>query len=103
MLVPVVSNDSTSWAALKPLVIAAVAPVRLVLSTSATVSAAVTGVAASFSVYARVAGSTLASTGASFTAVMLMVRVGVLEAWFADWPSSTWKVTTRFAVVGLSE
>src|SRR3954452_18155422 len=102
MLVPATLNDSPSWAALNPLVIAAVAPARLVLSTSVTVSAAVTWVAASFSVYASTADSMLARTGGSLTGVTEMVRAWVLDAWLAAWPSSTWNVITRLAVVGSS-
>src|SRR5262249_42066305 len=102
MLVPLTLKDSTSWAELNPLVIDAVALLRLALSGSATVIVAVTWVAGAFSVYARVEVWMPASTGGSFTAVMLIVRACVLEAWLADWPSSTWNVTTRLVVVGLS-
>ena len=104
-MLPVLVKASVSPSvAENPAVMATVAPVRLAESTSLTVRVLVIWVAASPSVKGRAPASTAASTGASLTGVMVMVRVWVLDRLVPTAPpSSTWKVTVRTRVEGLSE
>src|SRR5438105_1919020 len=86
---------SPAW----PVVMATVADSRLVSSGSLTVMVLVMMGRASCREKASAALSMAASTGASFTAVMVMLRVWVLEL---SVPSLTVKDTVRVAVLGLS-
>jgi hypothetical protein len=43
------------------------------------------------------------AVGESLAAVTVTSRVCVLLAWLADWPSSTWNVTVRVVVFGVSD
>ncbi len=80
------------------LLIVTVALARLVLSTSLTVKPVSMAVAGLFSVYANVLPVAV-TTGASSTAVTLIVRVAVP----LRLPSLAEKVMVRLAVLGLSE